>query len=61
MSFDNAESLPTSSVLMAKPTPAIRLATLLRLVQKKLYPAPTSLISPTSVNRLSLSVAILIY
>ena len=51
MHFGNPESLSTSYVLMAKPTPASRLSSLLRPHQKKVYPAPTSLISPTSANR----------
>ena len=37
MPFNNPESLPTSSVLMAKPTPALRLSSLLRPLQKKVY------------------------
>ena len=46
--------------LIAKPTPVPRLSSLSRRLQKKVYPAPTSLIPQTSANRVSLSVAIYI-
>ena len=59
MPFGNHESLPTSSVLMAKTIPVLRFSSLLRQVQKKVYPAPISLISH-SASRVSLSAAICI-
>ena len=58
MPFDNPVSFLTRSDLMAKPTPASRLSSLLRPLQKNVKPAPTYLKSPISAKRVSLRAAI---
>ena len=57
MPLEGHESVLTSEVLTAKPTPDSRRSSALRPQQKKVYPAPGSVSWPSSAKRVSLNAA----